>query len=66
MYWFRPVENSPLSVENSDKAGESLGNTWGKLWTKIRIAKTAKSQNLLIFLERKIEMNFAQGGEIGK
>lgn len=54
MEWFYPVENDLLSVEKSGKFGESLGNTWGKLYPKIRIAKTEESQSLLIFLQQRI------------
>lgn len=51
MEWFFPVENMTFSVEKSDKTGESLGKAWGKLCSKIRIAKTSESQSLLIFRE---------------
>jgi hypothetical protein len=54
MEWFPPVENDLLSVEKSGKFGESLGNTWGKLYPKIRIAKAGESQNLLIFPHQRI------------
>jgi hypothetical protein len=51
MISFAPVENSLCPVENKGlicgNPVESVWNSWGKLWLKIRIANLWKSQEFL-------------------
>jgi hypothetical protein len=47
------VEKLKLAVEKTRVPVERVGNTWGKLDRKIRIAKSAIGRQLLIICESK-------------